>query len=587
MTLKPTNFSLKKVLALENDPFRKIQIKIFYFLMLFNFFKIVPFVWVMVSTQQYEALYSPIIAILVSAVFLKLLLSYPKYFSYLVHICLTMSFFGAAFELIVMGRELTMWRIMAIWMGTLWGFFSIGPKWGLVYALLHVCVIPIYAYVNSGPVELFPLIGTPYFYAHWTSIVVNIFLLLLAVCFYLQMLEQGEADKEKLNAALVKSSRSKANFLSTMTHELRTPLNTVIGISQLLIEKNKDADQKEDLDTLKFSAEGLLTLINSILDFNKFDEQSQKLEAIPFELDTIIYGLAEGMRIKAEEKSLLLQVEVDDRLRDFSLIGDPTRLSQVLFNLVGNAIKFTQVGSVCIAAKCVKNTANQVVVDFTISDTGIGIPAAAQAHIFEPFVQASTATAREFGGTGLGLSIVRHILALHQSEIKLSSIENLGTTFQFSIGYQTTTRTAAAEAVVAAATATPDFAGLNILLAEDNRMNIVFMKRLLSNWNVTPVIAENGLEAVKHAATQEFDLILMDLQMPEMGGLEAASIITKDRFLHHKPAIKIVALSASSEDEIRADLLASGIIGYMPKPFKLDTLRLYLKQVYAERLVQA
>src|SRR5690606_37577431 len=243
---------------------------------------------------------------------------------------------------------------------------------------------------------------------------------------------------EKLNSTLVdvrKLSNARMDFLSTMSHELRTPLNGVIGISNALLSQDPREDQKENLGILKFSAENLLSLINDILDFNKLHSDKAELERIPFNLASLIKNTCASIEMKAREKMLDFNISLSKELEGKKVFSDPTRLTQVMLNLLNNAIKFTEKGFVSLSAYVISDEENKMTVHFVVEDSGIGIVADKKAYIFEPFTQASSSTNRQFGGTGLGLPIVKKVLSMFDTNVELVSTPQVGTRFFFDIKF--------------------------------------------------------------------------------------------------------------------------------------------------------
>jgi len=383
---------------------------------------------------------------------------------------------------------------------------------------------------------------------------------------------------EILQSAMVeleKTSKAKMDFLSTMSHELRTPLNGVIGLSNIMIMENPREDQKENLAILKFSAENLLSLINDILDLNKLESDKVEIENLPFFLTDLLKNSIGSLRLNASKKELDFQVKIDSQLNDKLIKSDPTRLTQVISNLVNNAIKFTERGHVRVDTQVLDITDNRLTVRFTIEDTGIGINKDKQKDIFEPFTQASKSTTRKFGGTGLGLAIVKKILGMFNSDIHIESSPGQGSRFWFDIDFEYSIQEA--KMLQETVFKKDNLQGLRVLVAEDNVVNVMVIKKILSQWSIKPVIAENGMMAVNYLSEDDFDIVLMDLHMPEMDGYQAAKQI---RLLHNasKASIPIIALTASVSNAVDSKVIAAGMNGYLSKPFNPD--HLYEKLVH-------
>ena len=381
-----------------------------------------------------------------------------------------------------------------------------------------------------------------------------------------QKQEAHELRKAKEEAD--KASRAQADFLSTMSHEIRTPLNSVIGIAHILLDQDPKPDQLENLRALKFSGENLLNLINDILDFNKIEAGKIDLESRPFDLHSIVKGVQQTHSFKAEEKNLSLNYQYDDRLSQY-LKGDPTRISQIINNLVSNAIKFTTEGSVTIEVQQEASYEHQEVIYFAVTDTGPGIPEKAINEIFKSFTQASNTTTRNHGGTGLGLSITQRLLNLYGSQLQVSSEEGKGTRFYFTLTFDRANKPPELSDSRQTTEDGTSISGYHILMAEDNELNTFMASQFLNKWGVSITIAENGREAIQAAATSSFDLILMDLQMPEMDGYQATEQI---RQLPGYSNVPIVALTASVFAAVEKKITQAGMNDHLTKPFNPSSL---------------
>jgi PAS domain S-box-containing protein len=389
--------------------------------------------------------------------------------------------------------------------------------------------------------------------------------------------------KEKESTA----NKAKDEFLTTMSHEIRTPLNAVIGISHLLLLENPKKEQLENLSTLKHSSEHLLCLVNDILDFNKIASGQLELEERDFSLNQVLNGLQSIFHNTAKEKDLRLIIKKDTSLPK-TFIGDSTRLSQILTNLVSNAIKFTEEGKVTVDIEAVETAKDYHVLEFHITDTGIGIPLDKREKIFLSFAQANSDTTRKYGGTGLGLSICKRLLEIMDSDLKLESEVGKGSTFSFKLKLQRSTIPDFREEFFAYDTKTihdqDNLKGTRILVAEDNKVNIMVIEKFLTKWQVDYDIAENGLIAINKAMENTYDMILMDLQMPVMNGFEASKAIRESNNPLNK-VMPIYALSASTGMDIKNQLGQYGIDGLICKPFNptelFKTLTSILQQKYS------
>ncbi len=385
---------------------------------------------------------------------------------------------------------------------------------------------------------------------------------------------ESQLHKAKEHAEQV--SKSKGNFLANMSHEIRTPLHAIIGITRLLTQKKPQPELAENLNILRTSGENLLMLINDILDYSKIEVGKVELEATGFRLNNLVESIKHAFSYQAKEKKIEFIIDYDKNIHP-SLIGDPVRLSQILNNLVSNAIKFTKKGSVNLELKLLDESAEHTTIGFKVKDTGIGIPKDKIQVIFEGFTQASPDTTRRFGGTGLGLSIVKNLIELHKSQLKLKSIPDKGSEFSFSIQYlKSKIDIMPAEIMNIEDNENKNLHGIYILLAEDNEINQMVASKLIQPWNVQLDFAENGQVAVEKVQHQNYDIILMDLQMPVMDGYQATRII-RGMEKYAKNPVTIIALTASAMLETRQKVEEAGFDDYVAKPFKPHELYLKIK----------
>jgi signal transduction histidine kinase/CheY-like chemotaxis protein len=367
-----------------------------------------------------------------------------------------------------------------------------------------------------------------------------------------------------------KAAQAKSDFLSTMSHEIRTPMNAVIGFTNLLQELSPTPEQAEYLKLLKFSAENLLVLINDILDFNKIEAGKIEFEEADYNLKDLINNIRLSLSQNANEKNIKVEFFFDNNLPPM-VKGDSTRFGQILTNLINNAIKFTHEGSVTIRASLNSRLADRTVIDFEVADTGIGIEEEKLEHIFESFTQAAADTTRKFGGTGLGLAITRKLLEMMGSEINVKSEFGKGSVFYFTLSMKNSVQHTISETNNQPGIKQKSLSGLKILIADDNHINIIMIKQFMKAWDIECDTAKNGVIALELVKVNHYQLVLMDLEMPEMDGYQCTAEIRRlpGDFFKNLP---IIALTASSIPDIKDKAYIAGMNDFVNKPFNPNEL---------------
>lgn len=404
-------------------------------------------------------------------------------------------------------------------------------------------------------------------------IVILIILLLFLLTLYknIKLREQANIELQKVNEELVRAketaeeaSQLKSQFVSTITHELRTPLYGVIGITNIILDEHKELGNSPHIKSLKFSAKYLLSLVNDILQINKIEEKRIVLENLIFNLTDEITTIKNSVEYIADKNNNVFSIEIDTAIPEF-LIGDKLRLSQIIMNLVSNALKFTKNGEVTVIADLKKVEGNVYFIEFKVKDTGIGIAKEDQEKIFDKFVQIERKE-EDYQGTGLGLSIVSSLVKLFNSEIHVESEENVGTTFSFTIGFEydeDKSREIINNIEVDLSTSHL----YNILVVEDNKINQVVTKKIIQSSNMSCTIVDDGYAALVALDREAFDLILMDINMPLINGFETTKKIREKGI-----TIPVIALTAFDKQEVTEQAISAGMNDIMVKPFEPSKL---------------
>lgn len=389
--------------------------------------------------------------------------------------------------------------------------------------------------------------------------------------------KQVEAELKVERDRAEKMSAAKGEFLANMSHEIRTPMNGVIGTLQLLEDTSLDESQTEYVRTAHKSADALLSILNDILDLSKIEAGKLDIEIIQFDLREVISDLVTLHALKAEQKGVILRSEIDAALPKL-INGDPTRIRQILINLISNAMKFTNEGEICVRLSVTQSDEEHISVTVEVQDTGIGIDEVAQKKLFTAFTQADGSTTRKYGGTGLGLAIVRQLVSLMYGELGVQSKPGEGSTFWFVLPLgvvigSDTVETATTEQQV---DETP-LSG-RVLLVEDNPVNQMVASKMLEKIGIDSVIANNGIEALDMLQQEEVFAVLMDCQMPQMDGFEASRKLRERESKNASPRMPVIAMTANVMEGDRERCLQAGMDDYLGKPVKIDELEAKMRK---------
>jgi len=578
------NLSLKKVLALEPNSFKRAKIKIVVVILLFSLIKALVVIPVAIQFAQYHQLLRALLVSLLFLALIKAILYKPSEIAVISHFTLISGLAVIWSNLLIYEHGVNIVSLQVAFMTTLVSFYLVGNVEAMIYTT--AAISPLIFYMLTKDSSLWKTViateelASP---GYTIIIILNFITFIISHYLYNQAFHENLKEKEILNQQLqenVKEAKSLAEsrsvFLSTMSHELRTPLNGVIGMTNLLKDTALE-EQKENLNILEFSATNLLAMINDILDYNKGELNKIELESLPVNLSVLLQKICYGLQIKAIEKSLKWKLEWDEILKDKTVITDPTRLTQIIFNLAGNAIKFTNQGSVTVSAKVLSWDEDTMHVQFSIRDTGIGIGADRQEAIFDPFIQGSSDTTRKYGGTGLGLAIVKRILKRFDSKIQLESEPGKGSVFSFTLRLEI--YKGKPETVNEFRIEKPALNGLKLLLVDDNHINILLLEKMLSKWEIKTESASNGEEALLKFLNDNFDGVLMDIHMPLMDGFETTLAI-RSLSDESKAKIPVIAITASVSHDVYEKVNDSGMNDYLPKPFQVDQLYEKLVKIY-------
>lgn len=576
------NWSLSKALDTETTSFGKGRIRIIFTVLFFSLLKSGIVITLGSVAEQWMQVARAAIIFTVYLSLLKIMLYKPQSLQRLMHVLIILGILIVWSNIFVFTHKINLLTVQFVFSIVVCSFYTMGATMGVVYST--ICTLPVMAvlvlkqnagiFFVSGPTQEFASPG------YEIIVALNFISICLIHYQFYNAFRSTIDEKEKLNQQLIQSvneanklAQTKTNFLSTMSHELRTPLNSVIGITEMLLEEKTDAHGKENLKLLQFSAQDLLSLVNNVLDINKLDSHKMTLEKVPFHLSGFMQNICASLRLKAKIKQIAFVLDIDEQLENLNVLSDPTRLSQVLYNLGSNAIKFTHQGIVTVKLSLLAKTNDTVAIQFVVSDTGIGIPADKHASIFEQFTQAATDTTRIYGGSGLGLTIVKEVLTLFNSTIRLESAPGKGAKFSFTINF-TTAPTPLAQ--VATSNSNDELNDLKVLVTDDNDINRIVIKKQLFKLGISATIVDSGTKVVEECKSNKFDAVLIDLNMPFISGYDALKMI---RSMPATSALgtSIIAFTASITEQEK--ILAAGFDDYIYKPVKLTDLQDKLSRV--------
>ncbi len=500
------------------------------------------------------------------------------------HIMIVLGIVMVALNIFFFAHRINLLSIQFAFMIAVSSFFILGSSLGFVYSIMSFLPIVLFLFtghsLNITVASASGELASPGFEI---LVVLNFVTIVIVHYLYFDAIRTNLREKEKLNQelslAITEANRLaevRSEFLSTMSHELRTPLNAVIALAEMLREDNPAERQKENLRLLHLSAVDLLSLINNILDFNKLEYENLNLEKTPFHLAEFLRNICSVLRVKAANKKLSLLLDIDNRLNNVVVITDPLRLAQVIYNLAGNAVKYTDEGSVTVSVRLLETDATNAQIEIAIADTGIGIPDFMKERVFDKFAQVSGTEGKARGGTGLGLAIVKQILELFGTTVQLESDYGVGSRFSFAITVPVTNGRAEITNAEVAEPVNEDYSKMKLLIAEDDHVNRVVLRKQLARLNVEATIVNNGQEALDAVDNSNFDAVFLDLHMPITDGYAAIATIRAIPNAQ-KAGMYAVAFTAAVTEQQR--ILSSGFNDFLYKPVNLNELKTKLNNI--------
>jgi PAS domain S-box-containing protein len=402
--------------------------------------------------------------------------------------------------------------------------------------------------------------------------------MLYSIIFDITERKKIENELQKAKETAEEALQTKSFFISNVSHEIRTPLNAIVGLTDLTIQdEDLSLSQLENLKSIKYASDHLLGIINDVLDFSKLEAGRVQLEKTVFDINQLVNESAQTINFKAREKAIDVNIFIEPNI-PHNLLGDPSRLRQILLNLLSNSIKFTHRGQIDVNVRLIENKQSKVYLEFCVRDTGIGIPHNKLDNIFESFTQADSDTTRKFGGTGLGLSICKKLIEMQDGKIGVKSQKGVGSTFWFHLAYEVSSDTLVSETIKTRSDL-KNLEGIKILLVEDDKMNQYVMKQIMKKWQNILEIVDNGMLAIEKLKSNRYHLVLMDLHMPELNGYETTKIIRDPLSEVQDHEIPVIALTADVSSETREKVRSTGMNDFITKPSSPDDI--YDKIMYA------
>lgn len=428
---------------------------------------------------------------------------------------------------------------------------------------IHQSDLHIIKGIESGAVDFIPKPIIPEILIGKVRVFLDLYLQKQELVNLLHRLDIQNNELKEQRSIAQKANEAKSLYLAYMSHEIRTQLNGIIGLSKILSTTELNPEQRGLMDTIVVSGDNLLGIINEILDFSKIESGQVSLDIVETDLLKLLANVRNLLSFKADEKGIFFKIETDEGIEN-KVMADGLRLNQIITNLVNNALKFTEKGGVTIRLIRVGEDAEKIKLRFEIADTGIGIPEEVQSRLFTDYIQADASTSRIYGGTGLGLAISKKLVSLMDGSIGVSSRAGVGSVFWFEVPF--TKATQSTSKVITESNDMPE--GIRLLIAEDNKANQMVLRHLLKNYKVSYEMVENGALAVEMYKSKPFDLILMDMQMPDIDGLEATRLIRQLEKEQNRKPVYIIAITANILEEDKMRCFDAGMNAYLTKPFR-------------------